>query len=84
MSASLIPYPCQYENPNGTVDAAVVTLANDDDGGKTSGQIQFRSLVQQGALQLIDGRYLGSGGFERSWDECSSTVSHGLITHHRL
>ncbi|KAF8195755.1 glycoside hydrolase family 18 protein [Mycena galopus ATCC 62051] len=56
-----------------------VTLAGE------GGQIQFRDLVQQGALvRNPDGSFDGSGGFTRSFDECSSTpflrsVSRGQV-----
>lgn len=44
--------------------------------GDDSQQIQFRQLVQQGALGLsnVTGKWEGSGGFIRNWDACSSTV----------
>lgn len=32
-------------------------------------------LLNQGALTLSDGQYVGAGGFTRYWDSCSSTVS---------
>ncbi|KAG8921189.1 hypothetical protein FRC00_008372, partial [Tulasnella sp. 408] len=51
---------------------ASVTVKNDD-GGTTSGQVQFNSLISQGALQKKNGAYVGSGGFTRYWDSCSST-----------
>lgn len=52
-----------------------VTVQNGD-GGTTDGQLQFDSLVSQGALTLAsNGTYMGSGGFVREWDSCSSTVS---------
>jgi chitinase len=52
-----------------------VTLRNAV-GGTADGQIQYRSLVEQGALALDgSGRYVGAGGFTRQWDWCSSTVS---------
>lgn len=48
----------------------------DSDGG-SDGQVQFRELLTQGALAVAngtDGRvFVASGGFTRSWDECSST-----------
>ena len=53
---------------------------NDDDGGVDGGQVQFRSLVDQGVLvRNPDGpgsrpQFVGGGGFERYWDECSSTT----------
>ena len=54
-------------------DAPVVLTA---DGGTDGGQIQFRDLVQQGALQRApgaDGAFAGAGGFVRGWDVCSGT-----------
>ncbi|RXW24650.1 hypothetical protein EST38_g1252 [Candolleomyces aberdarensis] len=55
-------------------------------------QVQFRELVEQGALVLsrrADGaiQYVGGGGFERRWDSCSetpflrSTASGQIITY---
>ncbi|KAG8956634.1 hypothetical protein FRC04_000112 [Tulasnella sp. 424] len=49
-----------------------VTVKNDD-GGTTDGQVQFNSLISQGALQKKNGAYIGAGGFTRYWDSCSST-----------
>lgn len=50
-----------------------VTLTSMD-GSTTSGQINFKSLVSQGALKLgEDGLYDGAGGFEKYWDNCSDT-----------
>ncbi|KAG9048594.1 hypothetical protein FS837_012449 [Tulasnella sp. UAMH 9824] len=51
---------------------ASVTVKNDD-GGTASGQVQFNSLISQGALQKKNGAYTGAGGFTRYWDSCSST-----------
>ncbi|KIO30248.1 glycoside hydrolase family 18 protein [Tulasnella calospora MUT 4182] len=51
---------------------ASVTVKNDD-GGTTNGQVQFNSLISQGALQKRNGAYIGAGGFTRYWDSCSST-----------
>jgi chitinase len=45
-----------------------------DDGGMDNGQVQFNSLIAQGALQKKNGTYVGAGGFVRKWDSCSSTV----------
>ncbi|KZS97652.1 glycoside hydrolase [Sistotremastrum niveocremeum HHB9708] len=46
----------------------------DDDGQDNGGQVQFASLISQGALQKDDtGHYVGAGSFQRYWDECSST-----------
>jgi len=45
-----------------------------EDGGPDSGQVQFAGLITQGALKKSsNGTYLGSGGFTRKWDDCSST-----------
>ncbi|WRT70162.1 uncharacterized protein IL334_007156 [Kwoniella shivajii] len=52
--------------------ASHVTVYNDY-GGSSDGQVMFESLISQGALTLSDGEYIGSGGFERYWDSCSST-----------
>ena len=44
--------------------------------GGDSGPVQFRGLVDQGALcndPNWPGGYLGCGGFTREWDACSST-----------
>lgn len=51
---------------------AELTVVNGD-GGDSDGQVGFNSLVEQGALTLRDGQYVGSSGFIRHWDECSST-----------
>jgi chitinase len=46
-------------------------------GWSTSeGQVMWHDLVSQGALAKgSDGKWIGAGGFERKWDQCSSTVS---------
>jgi hypothetical protein len=46
-------------------------------GWSTSeGQVMWHDLVSQGALAKgRDGKWIGAGGFERKWDQCSSTVS---------
>jgi chitinase len=57
-----------------------LTLANAD-GGSDGGQIQFRALVEAGALApdpaqpagTVPRMFAGARGFERSWDACSST-----------
>lgn len=51
---------------------------HNDDGGTDGGQVQFNSLLAQGALvrnenEEDDPVFSGAGGFERLWDECSST-----------
>lgn len=46
------------------------------DEGANDGQVQFRELVRQGVLcrdPTSPGGYVGSGGFTRKWDACSST-----------
>lgn len=44
------------------------------DGSTRSGQINFSTLVSQGALKLgNDGLYDGSGGWTKYWDDCSDT-----------
>jgi chitinase len=56
----------------------------DDESDDGEGQIQFRQLVRQGALQLAapavdptspeyQPRFDGAGGYTRHWDACSST-----------
>jgi chitinase len=46
-----------------------------DDGSSDGGQVSFQALVRQGALVRNNGGgYDGGGGFERNWDDCSSTV----------
>ncbi|SNX87949.1 related to Chitinase [Melanopsichium pennsylvanicum] len=43
-------------------------------GSTSEGQINFSTLVSQGALKLdSDGLYDGSGGFTKYWDDCSDT-----------
>ena len=54
--------------------SSYITVENDD-GGTSDGQVMFVELIQQGALELVDGEYVGGGGFTREWDECSHTVS---------
>ncbi|GAC95058.1 chitinase [Pseudozyma hubeiensis SY62] len=56
-----------------TLQARSVTLTSGD-GSSTSGQINFSSLVKQGALFLgSDGLFDGAGGFTKYWDDCSDT-----------
>lgn len=44
------------------------------DGSTSSGQINFSTLVSQGALKLgADGLFDGAGGFTKYWDDCSDT-----------
>ncbi|TKY86996.1 hypothetical protein EX895_003673 [Sporisorium graminicola] len=44
------------------------------DGSSSSGQINFSSLISQGALKLgADGLYDGTNGFTKYWDDCSDT-----------
>ncbi|OCF77373.1 hypothetical protein I204_01361 [Kwoniella mangroviensis CBS 8886] len=71
---SSFPSP-PHKNSNSTRiqnRASDVTIYNDW-GGSSDGQIMFDSLIDQGALVLQDGEYVGSGGFTRHWDSCSST-----------
>lgn len=43
-------------------------------GSTSSGQINFNTIVSQGALMLgADGLYDGAGGFTKYWDNCSDT-----------
>jgi chitinase len=52
---------------------ATVTVYNPN-GGIDGGQVNFASLVDQGALaQDWSGKWVGAGGFTREWDACSST-----------
>ncbi len=65
----------QISSVDSLIQRRSTTLYNGN-GGTTDGQIDFRSIVDQGALALDgSGVYEGSGGFEREWDECSNTVS---------
>lgn len=57
-----------------TKKASGVTISNES-GGTTDGQVMWYGLLDQGALTLSDGEYVGAGGFTRHWDSCSSTVS---------
>jgi chitinase len=66
---------------------ADITLRNSE-GGTTAGQINYNQLVKQGALtQDSNGSYVGSSGFTRYWDSCSSTpwlkstVSGQIVTY---
>ncbi|KAI9512210.1 glycoside hydrolase family 18 protein [Russula earlei] len=46
------------------------------DTGEETGQVQFRELVNQGALCVDPNKpraYRGCGGFTREWDACSDT-----------
>ncbi|KAN0062352.1 hypothetical protein ACQY0O_005234 [Thecaphora frezii] len=51
-----------------------VTLTSSD-GSSSSGQINFNKLVEQGALRkdASTGLFVGAGGFEKYWDDCSDT-----------
>jgi chitinase len=60
------------------MDASGTLSVKNDNGGSDNGQIQFRDLVRQGALVrstsgASDSKFVGAHGFERLWDECSST-----------
>ncbi|WVO21177.1 uncharacterized protein IAS62_002483 [Cryptococcus decagattii] len=55
-----------------TKKASGVTVTNES-GGTTDGQVMWYGLLDQGALTLSDGEYVGAGGFTRHWDSCSST-----------
>ncbi|EJD53756.1 glycoside hydrolase [Auricularia subglabra TFB-10046 SS5] len=56
-----------------SAEVAPLKIVNED-GGSNGGQVQFRGLIEQGALKVTpDGRYVGTRGFKRVWDECSST-----------
>jgi chitinase len=59
---------------NSTLSARGVTVLNYD-GQPNGGQLGFQDFIRQGALKLNgQGFYEGANGFERRWDECSSTV----------
>ncbi|WVR07629.1 hypothetical protein IAU60_004671 [Kwoniella sp. DSM 27419] len=74
---SSFPVPPHKLLTNGTshqTRQSYVTVYNDN-GGSADGQVMFESLISQGALKW-DGDnngYVGSSGFERHWDGCSST-----------
>lgn len=71
--------PDAHAKPQTQSAAAATTpvKVENDDGGTDGGQVQFRSLVQQGALKLsASGKYVGARGYKRFWDDCSSTVKH--------
>ncbi|KDQ20734.1 glycoside hydrolase family 18 protein [Botryobasidium botryosum FD-172 SS1] len=53
-------------------DAADIS-AKTESGDTDEGQVQFTSLVAQGALLKQDGKFVGSHGFQRNWDACSQT-----------
>jgi chitinase len=66
----------QAADPNGnaTRPATPMVQVHNDDGGSDGGQVQFRSLFAQGALTRdSSANFVGAGGFERYWDQCSST-----------
>lgn len=63
-----------HKRSKGTKKASGVTVTNES-GGTTDGQVMWYGLLDQGALTLSDGEYVGAGGFTRHWDSCSSTVS---------
>jgi chitinase len=78
---------------NKKVSASSAAFEVQDGAGNTdSGQVSFRSLVKQGALiQNAPGfggtMFKGAHGFERLWDDCSSTPflrseeAHQVITY---
>ncbi|KAL7421165.1 hypothetical protein Q5752_004050 [Cryptotrichosporon argae] len=50
-----------------------LTVENSD-GGTSDGEVEFYSLISQGALVVsAAGEYVGGNGFVREWDSCSST-----------
>lgn len=52
---------------------ASVTVLNPN-GWPEGGQVNFASLISQGALARDEtGKWVGAGGFTREWDDCSST-----------
>ncbi|WWC64508.1 uncharacterized protein I303_107118 [Kwoniella dejecticola CBS 10117] len=69
---SAFPQPPHKNSTRNEARASKVTIYNDW-GGSSDGQIMFDDLITQGALKLVDGEYVGTGGFVRHWDACSST-----------
>ncbi|WWC72077.1 uncharacterized protein I206_106037 [Kwoniella pini CBS 10737] len=69
---SAFPQPPHKNSARNEGRASKVTVYNDN-GGSSDGQIMFEELISQGALKLVDGEYVGTGGFTRYWDSCSST-----------
>ncbi|KAH7105665.1 glycoside hydrolase superfamily [Auriculariales sp. MPI-PUGE-AT-0066] len=67
------------EAPNGinvvsTPDENGMVTIENEEGGIDGGQVQFRSIVEQGALKTSqESKFVGAGGFKRHWDNCSST-----------
>jgi chitinase len=55
------------------------------DGTTGSGQINFNSIVSQGALQLSGGTYVAGSGWTKYWDKCSDSpyITNGqyLVTY---
>ena len=56
---------------------STITL-KDSNGNPSGAQIQFNSIVDQGALMFVNStngvsNFVGYGGFTRFWDSCSST-----------
>ena len=67
----------QISNANSLIQKRQSVTLYNGNGGTTDGQLDFRSIVDQGALSLDgSGVYEGAGGFTREWDSCSHTVSH--------
>jgi chitinase len=66
----------QISNANSLIQKRQSVTLYNGNGGTTDGQLDFRSIVNQGALSLDgSGVYEGAGGFTREWDSCSHTVS---------
>ena len=57
------------------LDARAMVTVKNPNGDSGQGQINFASLVDQGALKRdpATGNWVGDNGFTREWDECSST-----------
>lgn len=73
VSVIMNPVPTQVV-PLSVEPSAIVAI--NDNGSSGNGQVQFRSLLDQGILvRGDDGQIIGSSGFERFWDSCSNTVS---------
>lgn len=57
-----------------TTPSPMVKVVGED--GNPEGQIHFRELIRQGALSRSSNKpttFEGAGGYEKHWDNCSST-----------
>lgn len=65
-----------------TANGSVIVTVTSEAGSADSGEVQFNSLITQGALVRnapgASPAFVGAGGFQRQWDACSSTVSRSL------